>query len=257
MVSKTTEQNHFASFGAEYLRFLAPAICSAFSASRFKVNGVTVRPCSDGGVTLFATDGHVTLIAHDKNGQCSPDGLRMSVPEAAFKACVPPSPRQLKWDGVFCDIEDSVPDYAVPGQILALDVCLIVMPKGQPEGTDENYGGALFSCGLDSEYAWNDSTYTLQDAYPWDSAVSRWMNATESCLGLSEAQKNVGLGPATTPVVGQAMECFPDSVWSVQRLPSDTLMLLPNNRDDLVIFVAMASVPSESSAPAWLVGGTK
>lgn len=256
MVSKT-KMERFASFRAEYLRFLRAAVCSEFSASIWNVSGVTVLPCADGGVTLFATNGRITLMARDKNGSCSSEGFRMSVPNAAFDASIPPAPRQLQWDGVFCDIEDSIPDYAVPEAVIALDGCLIVMPKGQPEGTDENYGGALFSCRLDREYDWNGNTYTIDDAYPWHTAVSHWMNATESCLGLSEAQKNIGVGPGTIPAVGQAMECFPDSTWSMQRLPSDALLLLPNNRDDLVIFVAMASVPAESSVPAWLLGSAK
>ncbi|MBF0859381.1 hypothetical protein HKD24_09160 [Gluconobacter sp. LMG 31484] len=251
------KETRFASFGAKYLRFLAPAVCSEFSASKWNVCGVTVLPCPDGGVTLFATNGRITLMARDKNGSCSPDGMRISIPEAAFNACVPPAPHKLQWEGVFCDIEGSIPDYAVPDTVLALDVCLIVMPKGQPEGTEENYGGALFSCRLDREYCWNDDTYTIADAYPWHSAISHWMNATESVLGLSESQKNIGVGPGTIPTLGQAMECFPDSVWSVQRLPSDALMLLPNNRDDLMIFVAMASVPTESPIPTWLDGAAK
>ncbi|AOX19976.1 hypothetical protein [Kozakia baliensis] len=245
----------WAVFDAEYLRFLRPAVQSEYGGLHIaNMTGVNVLPCKDGGVTLFATDGHVTLMAHDKNGACSPEGLRLSVPDAAFTACIPPKPRELQWEGEFCSIEDSVPDYAIPDKVCAYGACLLVMPKGQPEGTDEDDGGALFSCGLSYSFDWSDREYTLADPYHWQKSVERWMTTPDATPDHLEHQTSIGLGPVTVPAIGEAISVFPQSTWSMRRLPGNALIMLPDDRDDLAIFVAMALIKDEPQVPSWLMG---
>lgn len=244
-----------AAFDAEYLRFLRPAVQSEYGGWNIaNMTGVTILPCKDGGVTLFATDGKVTLMARDKNGACSPGGLRMSVPDAAFEACIPPDPRELQWGGKFSPIEGSIPDYAMPDTVHAYGACLLVMPKGQPEGTDEGDGGALFSCGLSYSFDWSDKEYTLADPYHWKGAVARWMTSADATPDYTEPQHHIGLGPVTVPAIGEAISVFPKSLWSIRKLPGNALLMLPNNRDDLAIFVAMARIKNEPKVPAWMSG---
>jgi len=204
-------------------------------------------------VTLFATDGNIALIARDKEGSCSSDGLRMSVPKEAFDACVPPDPFRLKWEGCFQDLEDSIPDFALPEVVFAYGSCLLVMPKGQPKGCDEEDGGALFSCSLSYSYDWSDQEYTLSEPYHWQKSVDFWLNS-ESSTGDQTKPIDISLGNVTIPAISEATSIFPNSVWGFRRLPGNALLLLPHDRDDLAIYVAMAEGSDEKPLPSWMVG---
>lgn len=136
-------------FNPKYMEFLRPVVeANMEGVASFKVRGISVLPAPTKGVLLCATNGTVLAIAHDENGALSEgakDGFRFTVPMSFFDACKPPKPFSLQWGGNDVDIEDSIPDFAKPGLVHATGICLLLMPEGQPEGTDEFDGGALFN----------------------------------------------------------------------------------------------------------------
>lgn len=241
----------WANFNAEYLNFLRPVVQSEVSTG-FTRDGVNILPHAEGGITLSATNGAVTLLALDPSGSCHPDGIRFSVPGEAFDACVPPKLFKLQWEGQFSDVEKSVPDYAVPAYVAANGTCLIVMPKGQPEGTEEGYGGALFSCLHSSVYGWSDREYTVGKPWEWAGSADLWLNSSEMKLGTGGIQEHIAITPFTSDIIAQATQYAPDSVWEIKRMPGNIIALIPSGRDDLIIFVAMARLENSLSIPSWV-----
>lgn len=73
--------------------------------TRYYLNGVYVEPNPAGGVTLVATDGHVLIAAHDKNGEANGPWICPVPPQMRrfLLANLDPRPEPDDFDGFYLD----------------------------------------------------------------------------------------------------------------------------------------------------------
>ena len=233
----------YAIFNAALVPFLRPVV-DAREFMPEKYNGITVEPCEAGGVTVSATNGSVAVSAHDPDGHAS-GMIRFTASQHFFDACVPPPEFKLQWEGEFCEIEGSVPDFAIPGLVHVNGICLLVMPKSQPEGTDENDGGALFSMGVSTGNTINKDDYRIYDGIDLAAKLRRITIPADSA-------QEIGVTPGPLGIVAQSMASVQGGYWHMRQYDKMTVWL-NDTRPDL--FIQLAACRTEESAPkipAWL-----
>ena len=233
----------YATFNANLIPFLRPVV-DAQEFLPMQYNGIIIAPCEAGGVTVSATNGPVAVSAHDRAGHAS--GLiRFTAPQQFFDACVPPPEFKLQWEGEFCEIEGSVPDFAIPGLVHVTGICLLVMPKSQPEYVEEADGGALFSWPVSAGNVIRESDYRIYDG----------INLAAKILSITipaDSAQEIGVTPRPLGIVAQSMASAQGGYWHMRQYDKMTVWL-NDTRPDL--FIQLAACRTEESAPkipAWL-----
>ncbi|BCZ75941.1 hypothetical protein [Novacetimonas maltaceti] len=232
-----------ACFSARYVPFLRAVLDPAPWDTRYC--GITVLPHPDGGVSLFATNNRVMLIAHDRTGSVTADGCRVVMSKAAMDACNPPAPFELWFEGEDIPVAP-VPDYALPGDVVCAGVSMIVMPQGQPEQAEPDNGGALYAKGLETDH-WRGGD-RREAPFDWRGFMPKF-----GIKGTS--QKPCAVTSVTQTVVAAAMAAADPEhetlVWDI-RSTGEQITYIPRQRDDLLIIVATARNPvSDPQIPAW------
>lgn len=230
-------------FSADYMQFLRPVVEEQSGFKPDYAQGITVSPCAEGGVLLIATNSVVCVVAHDKGGSTN-GGLRFTAPRSVFDACVPPEPFSLQWEGESVPVGE-LPDYAIPGMVHACGICLLVMPKGQPAGTLEDDGGALFSWPVSTGNMHREDDYRVYGPSDILGKIGNMMRPLEGA-------QQIGVTPEPIGVVAKAMSFVQSGYWHMRQYNNVTAWL-HNERKDLMIILANARTEADApEIPSWL-----
>lgn len=235
-------------FSAQYMNFLRPVVEGQdWLRMPMAARGITVVQNERGGVTLSAINGPVMVFAHDWKGAVTEGGMCFEPPLTVFDACVEPEPFCLQWEGEECPIEGSVPEYARPGLVHATGVCLLVMPADQPEGTEEDNGGALFSRAATTSRHHRRDDYRIGEPFMTNQALHGRFDQPEE-------PEPIGVTPDPMRIVAQAMAVAPSGYWHMHQVKNATCWL-HSERKDLVIVLAGARTDKVPPVvPEWLLG---
>ncbi|MGS0647995.1 hypothetical protein ACU81Q_10225 [Komagataeibacter melomenusus] len=215
------------------------------------LRGITILPHPDGGVTLFATDGRVMAVAHDREGEVSNGGCKLILSTAAMDACIAPKPYELWFEGCREEVGQP-PAYAMPGQVMCLGSCLLVMPESQPEGLDDPAnGGALYSAALEKGYVRGGDRcekpfhWTGLQPKPSTTPDGPQGHAATACTQLVIAKIMAAVDPAQD-----------QAAWDIRQTTTG-VAYIPRCRDDLFLMIAPAVDPDEEvGIPAWVKTAT-
>ena len=232
----------YAIFNADLIPFLRPVV-DAQEIMPEKYRSIVVEPCESGGVTVSATNGSVAVSAHDPDGGAS-GPIRFTAPSQFFDACITPPEFRLQWEGEFCEIEGGVPDFATPGLVHVTGICLLVMPQGQPEGTDADDGGALFSWPVSTGNTFREGDYRI---YAGVDLAAKMRGTFKPFDGIQE----IGVTPGPLSIVAQSMAAAPKGYWHMRQYDKMTAWL-NDKRPDLIIRLAGCRTKSAPEIPSWL-----
>ncbi|EGG74653.1 hypothetical protein SXCC_04757 [Gluconacetobacter sp. SXCC-1] len=240
-------QDSAARFSARYVPFLRPVLDPAPASPAYR--GITVLPHPDGGVLLFATNARVMLIAHDRSGHVTEGGCCVVLSRATMDACNPPSPLELWFEGSREEV-GTVPDYAMPGEVISCGMSMLVMPVGQPPDLDDPCnGGALYAAMIETDH-WSGADRRMP-------AFLELKHIKASLTPDAPQAQPWAVTSVTQTAVAQAMAAVdPDQevlVWDA-RVTDHQVTYIPRQRDDLLISFATARDPKKSpQIPAWVL----
>lgn len=80
--------------------FKAASVCMSTEETCYYLNGVYIEPCTAGGVTLTATNGHRLVCIHDKDGTCDKPAI-VGLPKGALTSRNPDGEVIVDNDGLF------------------------------------------------------------------------------------------------------------------------------------------------------------
>ena len=240
-----------ARFSARYVPLLRPVWEATAHIRAMTLRGITILPHPEEGVTLFATNGRVMAVAHDREGEVSNGGCKLILSTAAMDACIAPKPYELWFDGCREEVGQP-PPYVMPGQVMCLGSRLLVMPESHPKGLDDpSNGGALYSAALEKGYAHGGDR--CEEPF-------HWTGLQPKPSAMPDGPQGHAVTACTQMVIAKIMAAADPiqdrDVWDIRQTTTGPAYI-PRHRDDLFLMAASAVDPDEEvGIPAWIKTAT-